>query len=97
MGTRLPFSEGTLWARFVHCLGRSTMFHATISDDDRKPFCLSGRVTPYDLEVLRDHVMARLRNGLRVEVRLAAALRPLVERVLRDFARRGVVVDVVEP
>jgi hypothetical protein len=72
------------------------MFHATIHDEDRKPLCLSGGVTPYDLEVLREHVLARLRGGLRVEVRLAAALRPLVERVLRDIMRRGVVVDVVE-
>jgi hypothetical protein len=73
------------------------MFHATIHDDERAPFSLSGGVTPYDLEVLREHVMARLRSGLRLEVRLAAALRPLVERVLRDIARHGVVVDVVDP
>jgi hypothetical protein len=72
------------------------MFHATIHDDGRAAFCVSGRVAPYDLEVLREHVVARLRSGLRVEVRLPAALHPLVDRALRDVARRGVVVDVVD-
>jgi hypothetical protein len=72
------------------------MFHATIHDGDRNPFCLSGQVTPYDLEILRDHVIARLRAGLCVEVRLPASYHSLVARALRDAARRGVTVDVVE-
>lgn len=72
------------------------MFHATIRDEERAPFCVSGPVTPYDLGVLRDHVLARFRQGLRVELRLPAALRPLAERVLRDIARRGVVVDFLD-
>jgi len=71
------------------------MFHATIHEDERPPFCVSGPVTPYDLEVLREHVVARHRSGLRVEVRLPATLHPLVARALRDVVRRGVVVDVV--
>jgi hypothetical protein len=72
------------------------MFQATIHDDERRPFCVSGRITPYDLEVLRDHVISRLRAGLRVEVRLPAAQHPLVARALREATRRGAVVDVVE-
>lgn len=73
------------------------MFHATIRDDDQPPLCLSGELTPYDLEVLREHVLARVRNGMRVQVRLASARRPLLERVLRDIVRRGVAVELVEP
>ena len=72
------------------------MFHATIHEGDTKPFCVSGHVTPYDLEMLRDQVVARLRGGVRVEVRLPATFHRLVDRAFRDVARRGVVVDVLE-
>ena len=72
------------------------MFHATIHEDDPKPFCIAGHVTPYDLELLRDHLIARLRTTLRVEVRLPATDHPLVDRALRPAARRGVTVTVVD-
>jgi hypothetical protein len=52
------------------------MFHATIQDDDQKPFCISGYITPNDLGILRDHLIARLRTTLRVEVRLPASHTP---------------------
>jgi len=72
------------------------MFHAIIHDDDRKPFCISGHITPYDLGLLRDHIIARLRANLRVEVRLPATHHPLVDKALRPAARRGVTVTVVD-
>jgi hypothetical protein len=66
------------------------MFHATISSASHQPFRLSGEVVPYDLQVLRDHVLARAARGTRVEVRFPPALRPALERALRDLSRRGV-------
>ena len=66
------------------------MFHATISTQTQEPFRLSGEVVPYDLEVLREHVLARAGRGTRVEVRLPAALRPLLLRALRNLGQRGV-------
>jgi len=66
------------------------MFEATIHNDADQPFRLSGEVVPYDLQVLREHVLARARRGTRVEVRFPAALRPALERALRDLSRRGV-------
>ena len=68
------------------------MFHATIHADDGSPLHLTGDVVPYDLEVLRQHVLARAARGgaTRVEVRLAAGRRPAIERALRDLARRGI-------
>ena len=72
------------------------MFHATISSDAHQPFRLSGQVVPYDLQVLRDHVLARAARGTRVEVRFPPALRATLERALRDLARRGIDL-VLEP
>ena len=66
------------------------MFHAIIRTDTDEPFRLSGQVVPYDLEVLREHVLARAGRGTRVEVRLPPALRPTLLRALRDIGRRGV-------
>lgn len=66
------------------------MFHATIRTDVHEPFSLSGEVVPYDLEVLREHVLARAGRGTRVEVRLPAALQPALLRALRDIGRRGI-------
>jgi hypothetical protein len=65
------------------------MFEATIRTPAGEPMHVSGEVAPYDLEVLRSHVLAR-GAGTRVEVRLAPALRPVVLRALRGLARRGV-------
>jgi hypothetical protein len=72
------------------------MFHATIQADADRALCISGALVPYDLQVLREHVLARARRGTRVEVRFPPALRPLLEHALRDVSRRGVVL-VLEP
>lgn len=66
------------------------MFHAVIHAGADRALRLSGAVVPYDLQVLRDHVLARARRGTRVEVRFPASLRPMLERALRDVSRRGV-------
>ncbi len=66
------------------------MFQAIIRTDAAEPLRLSGQVVPYDLEVLREHVLARAGRRTRVEVRLPAALRPALLRALRDIGRRGV-------
>jgi len=51
---------------------------------------LSGDVVPYDLQVLREHVLARRGLPTRLEVRLAPALRPAFLRAVRDLGRRGI-------
>ena len=66
------------------------MFHATIHSGAREPFRLSGQVVPYDLEVLREHVLARRVRGMRVEVRLAPAHRTAFLKALGDLGRRGI-------
>ena len=66
------------------------MFHATIRSDSQDPMCVSGEVLPYDLQLLREHVLARGGRGTRVEVRLAPALRAAFLRALSDLGRRGV-------
>ena len=71
------------------------MFHATIHHhQDRDPFRLSGLVEPYDLQVLREHVLARNGRGTRVEVRLPPALREAFLRALGDVERHGVTLVV---
>jgi hypothetical protein len=65
------------------------MFHATILEGERA-FRLSGAVAPYDLQMLREHVLAGRRPGTRVEVRLPAPLRAAFVRALGDVERRGV-------
>lgn len=66
------------------------MFRATIQPDSARPLCVSGEVVPYDLQVLRDHVLARCRRGARVEVRLASGLHAAFRRALGDLDRRGI-------
>lgn len=72
------------------------MFHATIRSESQGPFRLSGQVVPYDLELLREHVLARHGQVTRVEVRLAPGVRNAFLRAVADLARRGVQL-VVEP
>ena len=66
------------------------MFRATIRAGSEEPLRLSGDVVPYDLQVLREHVLARRGLRTRVEVCLAPGLRPLFLRALSDLGRRGV-------
>jgi hypothetical protein len=66
------------------------MFHATISTWAHGPLRVCGAVTPYELECLREHVLARRGRGTRVEVRLAAGDRPVVLHALGDLGRFGV-------
>jgi hypothetical protein len=72
------------------------MFHATISTAHSEPFRLSGQVVPYDLQVLREHVLARRARDTRVEVRLAPAEHRTLLAALGDIERRGVVL-VLQP
>ena len=66
------------------------MFRATIRPDSERALCVSGEVVPYDLQVLRDHVLARCGRGARVEVRLASGLHAALRRALGDLDRRGI-------
>jgi hypothetical protein len=71
------------------------MFRAVIRSDDNEHVCLSGEASPYNLQILRDRVLARRRPGTRVEVRFASpATASLVRRALRDLDRHGVAVVV---
>ena len=73
------------------------MFHAAISTaTGQRPFRLSGQVVPYDLQVLREHVLARAGRNTRVEVWLAAAQHGALRQALGDVERRGVVL-VLQP
>jgi hypothetical protein len=66
------------------------MFHATIRLGADEPLHLSGEVAPYDLEVLREHVLARGGCAMRVEVRLPAVHRAALLRALGNLTQRGV-------
>jgi hypothetical protein len=66
------------------------MFHATIRSDAQEPLRLSGEVSPYNLQMLRDHVLARRGTGTRVEIRIASRMHASIRRALRDLDRRGV-------
>ena len=66
------------------------MFHATIRSDAHEPLRVSGEASPYNLQVLRDHVLARRGPGTRVEVRIAPPLHAAIRRALRDLDRCGV-------
>ena len=66
------------------------MFRATIRAGSEEPLRLSGDVVPYDLQVLREHVLARRGLPTRLEVCLAPALRPAFLRAVRDLGRRGI-------
>jgi hypothetical protein len=66
------------------------MFHATIDTGGPEPLRVSGQVVPYDLQVLREHVLARRGRTTRVHVRVAAADQQALLRALGDVARRGI-------
>jgi hypothetical protein len=66
------------------------VFHATIHRGADDPFHLTGQVVPYDLELLRDHLLSRGGRQTRVNVRLAAGHRPAFLRALRGLEGRGV-------
>jgi hypothetical protein len=66
------------------------MFHATIHSGADEPLHVSGEVAPYDLEVLREHVLARRGRAMRVEVRLPAGQRAALLRALGNLHRRGI-------
>jgi hypothetical protein len=66
------------------------MFHATIRPDAERLLRVSGEVVPYDLQVLREHVLARCRRGARVEVRLPSRLHATLRAALADLERRGI-------
>ena len=70
------------------------MFHAVISSEERDPLCLSGEASPYNLQTLRDHLLARRGRETLVEVRLTPGLEPALRRALRNLDRRGVTVVV---
>jgi len=70
------------------------MFHAVIRSAESDPLCLSGEASPYNLQVLRDHLLARRGRQTRVEVRLAPSLEPVLRRALRGLERHGVTVVV---
>jgi hypothetical protein len=72
------------------------MFHAVISAEAQEPFRLSGQVVPYDLQVLREHVMSRRGRNTWVEVRLATTEHRAVLRALGNMAGRGVTL-VLQP
>jgi hypothetical protein len=67
------------------------MFHATIRSDAQEAFRVSGEASPYNLQLLRDHVLARRRPGTRVEIRTPPPLHGAIRRALRNLDRRGVV------
>ena len=69
------------------------MFRAVIRSDDNEHVCVSGEASPYNLQILRDHVLARRGPGTGVEVRFASpAAASLVHRALRGLDRHGVTV-----
>ncbi len=66
------------------------MFNATIFCGLERPVHLSGEVVPYDLQVLREHILARAGRAPRVEVKLQAASRQAFAKAFRDLAERGI-------
>ena len=66
------------------------MFHATIDTGAAVPLRLSGHVVPYDLEVLREHLLASRARVTRVDVRVTPADQDAFLAALRDVGRRGV-------
>jgi hypothetical protein len=69
------------------------MFHATIRSDEHGPLRLSGEVSPYNLQTLRDHLVRR-GPGTRVEVLAAPRDHSTLRRALGGLDRRGVVLVV---
>ena len=71
------------------------MFLAVIKPGDQASCSameLSGDVAPYDLQLLREHLLqlARRRGGLLVQLRAAAETQPRIRAELGDLDRRGV-------
>jgi hypothetical protein len=71
------------------------MFRAVITSDDgggQPAFQFSGEVSPYDLSILREHVLRRRgeRGVLQVVLRTARGQRPRILQWLGDLARYGV-------
>ncbi|HZP39935.1 MAG TPA: hypothetical protein VFD84_00325 [Candidatus Binatia bacterium] len=69
------------------------MFHAVIHRE-RDRLRLSGRVVPYDVQLLREHLLARRGPATRVEVRLPPPLRRAFLSALGDVERRGVTLTI---
>ena len=84
----MPDSQGAPAARIL--LERPAMFHATIDTGAAEPLRLSGEVVPYDLQVLREHVLARRGRVARLDVRVALADHGALLRALGDVQRRGI-------
>ena len=66
------------------------MFSAIITCGVERPVHLSGEVVPYDLQVLREHILARANRAPRVRVKLQAASRQAFAKAFRDLAARGI-------
>jgi hypothetical protein len=71
------------------------MFRAVIAplDSSTQPAIeVSGEVTPYNLQVLREHLLqlSRRRGGVRVALRTKREKQPGIQAELRDLDRRGV-------
>ena len=71
------------------------MFRAVITaDDPTNPPALevSGEVTPYDLQVLREHLLqiGRRRGALQVALRAARDKHAGIQARLGDLDRRGI-------
>jgi hypothetical protein len=66
------------------------MFHAAIHCATAQPLLLSGPVAPYELQLLREQVLARAGRRTRVEIRCPEALHQAFVRVLGNLERRGV-------
>ncbi len=66
------------------------MFNATITVGLERPVHVSGQVVPYDLQMLREHILARAGRGARVEVTLPPSSRRAFSRAFRDLANRGI-------
>ena len=66
------------------------MFHAVIRTPTRGPLRVSGHVAPYDLQCLREHILARRGRGTRVEIRLVSPQIAALLRALRGLDALGV-------
>ena len=72
------------------------MFKATIRSAAQDAVRISGEVSPYNVQLLRDHA-ARRGPGTRLELRAASTLHSTLLRALRDLDRHGVVVVLEKP
>jgi hypothetical protein len=71
------------------------MFFAVIRPEDQASGAameMSGEVAPYDLQLLREHLLGMVRRRGAVHVRLRATLEtePRIRAELRDLDGRGV-------